>query len=76
MQYNNGKDTIIATKKTMYTDMLNINLETLFNKVEFPYVVLVEDLKHIHPCIKSLFCARKIQNVQSAGRLKHFIENW
>ena len=42
-------DTIMATKTTMDTDMVNINQETLFNKVEFPYVVPVEDLKHIHP---------------------------
>ena len=60
----------------MDTDMVNINQETLFNKVQFPYVVPVEDLKHIHPYIKSLFCARKIPNVQLAGRLKNFIENW
>ena len=46
-------DTIMATKTAMETDMVNINQETLFNKVEFPYVVPVEDLKHIHPYIKS-----------------------
>ena len=28
----------------MNTDMVNINQETLFNKVEFPYVVPAEDL--------------------------------
>ena len=66
----------MATKTVMDTDMVNINQETLFNKVQFPYVVPVEDLKHIHPYIKSLFCARKIPNVQLAGRLKNFIENW
>ena len=48
-------DTIMATKTAMDTDMININQETLFNKVKFPYVVPVEDLKHIHPYIKSLF---------------------
>ena len=66
----------MATKTTMDTDMVNINQETLFNKVEFPYVVPVEDLKHTHPCIKSLCCPRKIPNVQLARRLKIFIENW
>ena len=69
-------DTIIATKTAIDTEMVNVNQETLFNKMEFPYVVPVEDLKHIHPYIKSLFCARKIPNVQLAGRLKTFIENW
>ena len=55
--------------------MVNIKQETLFNKVEFPYVVPVEDLKHIHRYMKSLLCARKIPNVQLSGRLKTFIEN-
>ena len=32
----------------MDTDMVNIIKETLFNKVEFPDVVPVEDLKHIN----------------------------
>ena len=59
----------------MDTDTVNIKQETLFNKVEFPYVVPVENLKHIHPYIKSLFCARKIPNLQLAERLKNFIEN-
>ena len=54
-------DTIIATKSAMDTDMVNINQETLFNNVKLPYVVLVEDLKQIHPYIKSLFCASKFQ---------------
>ena len=58
----------MATKTVMDTDMVNINQETLFNKVPFPYVVPVEDLKHMPPYIKSLFCARKIPNVQLAGR--------
>ena len=66
----------MATKTAMDADMVNRNQETLFSKVEFPYVVPVEDLKHILPYIKSLFCARKIPNVQLAGRLKYFIENW
>ena len=60
----------------MDTDTVNINQETLLNKVQLPYVVPVEDLKHIHPYIKTLFCARKIPNVQLAGTLKNFMENW
>ena len=66
----------MATKTVMDTDMVNINQETLFNKVQFPYLVPLEDLKHIHSYIKSLFRARKIPSVQLAGRLKNFIENW
>ena len=66
----------MATKTVMDMDMVNINQETLFSKVQFPYVVPVEDLKHIHSYIKILFCARKIPNVQLVGRLKNFIENW
>ena len=66
----------MAIKTVMDTDMGNINQDALFNVVEFPFVVPVEDLKHIHPYIKRLFCARKISNVHLAGRLKNFIENW
>ena len=55
--------------------MVNINQETLFRKVEFPDVVPVDDLKHINPYIKSLFCARKIPNKQLAGSLKQIVEN-
>ena len=32
----------------MNTDMVNINQETLFNKAEFPCLVPVENVKHIH----------------------------
>ena len=32
-------DTIMATKTGVNTDMVSINWETLFNKVEFPYAV-------------------------------------
>ena len=60
----------------MDTDPVNINQETLFNKVQFPYVAPVEDLKYIHPDIKTLFCTREIPNVQLAGTLKNFVENW
>ena len=60
----------------MDTDTVNINQETLLNKVQLSYVVPVEDLKHIHPYIKTLFCAREIPNVQLAGTLKNFMENW
>ena len=60
----------------MDTDMVNITQETLFNKVGFPRLVTVKDLKHIHPYIKSLFRARKIPNMQLARRLKNFIESW
>ena len=56
--------------------MVNINQVTLFNKVEYPYVVRVEDLKHMHIYRKSLFRARKISNVLLVGRLKNAIENW
>ena len=70
-RYNNGNQNSYG-----YGYGINTNQETLFNKVQFPYVVPVEDLKHIHPYIKSLFCARAIPNVQLAGSLKNFMENW
>ena len=61
----------MATETAMYTDMVNLNYEILFHKVEFPYLVPVGDLKHIHPYIKILFRARKTPNVHLAGRLKN-----
>ena len=39
----------MATKTVMDTDIVNINQKNLSNEVEFPYVVPMEDLKHIHP---------------------------
>ena len=42
---------IMASKIVMNTDMVNKNQETLFSKVEFPYVVPMEDLKHMHSYI-------------------------
>ena len=63
----------MVPKTVMDTSMVNINQETWINKVEYPYVVPVEDLKHVHPYIKSLFCARKTSNVLLAGRLKNLI---
>ena len=38
----------MAQKKTVDTDVININQETLFNKVEFHDVVPVEDLKNTY----------------------------
>ena len=63
-------NTIMSTKTVMNADMVNINQETLFNKVKFPYVVSVEDLKHIYPYIKSLFCARKIPTFLGSWKVK------
>ena len=66
----------MTAKKAMDMDMVNIDEEILFNKIDFPYVVPVEDLKYIDTYIKSLFSARKIANVKLARRLNNFIENW
>ena len=60
----------------MDADMVNTNKETLFSKVKFLYLIPVEDLTQVHPYKKSLFYARKTQNVQLVGRLKNFIANW
>ena len=48
----------MATKIVMDTDMVNINQETLFNKVQFPYVVPVEDLKHTSLHKKLILCKK------------------
>ena len=39
---------VAASTTAMDTDIVNINQVTLFNKVEYPYVVPIEDLKHVH----------------------------
>ena len=40
----------------------------------FPPIIPIEDLRNVHPWVKSLFSARKITNLPLAGRLKHFLE--
>ena len=65
----------METKTAIKTDMVNINQEFLFNKVEFSYFVPAQDLKYIHLYIKILCCTRKIPNVQFSERLKDFRED-
>ena len=69
-QYNNN-----ANKNSYGYGSGKYKYGKLFNKVGFPYVVSVEDLKHINIYI-SLFFARKIANAELAGRLRNFMENW
>ena len=53
---------IMATKTAVDTDMINVNQETMFNKVKFPYILPGTDLKHTS-LNKKLICAREILNV-------------
>ena len=48
-------DKIMVAKTVMDTDMVNISQGTLFNKMEFPYIVPVKDLKSIHPYILTAY---------------------
>ena len=67
----------MATKIAMDTDMVNINQEILFNKVEFPYVVPSSGESKTHTSLhKKLILWKKNSNLQLAGRLKNFIQNW
>ena len=63
-------DTIMTTKTAMNTNIATINQETLFNKVGFPYVVPVEDLKHIYPYIKKPILCRKSSNCAVSRKFK------
>ena len=49
--------------------------KTFFNMF-FPLIIPIEDLKNVHPWLKSLFYARKVPNLPLTGRLKHFLEAW
>ena len=42
----------------------------------FSPIIPIEDLRNVHPWVKSLFSARKVANLPLAGRLKHFLEAW
>ena len=42
----------------------------------FSPIIPIEDLRNVHPWVKSLFSARKVPNLPLAGRLKHFLEAW
>ena len=50
--------------------------ETLFNTVNFPHLIQLHELKHIHLWVKNLFSIKEIPWVPLAGRLKEFIKNW
>ena len=49
---------IMATKTAVDTDMINVNQETMFNKVKFPYVLPGADLKHTSLNKKLILCKR------------------
>ena len=66
---------IMATKTAVDTDMINVNQETMFNKVKFPYVLPGTDLKHTS-LNKKLICAREILNVsRKVKKLYRELEN-
>ena len=45
--------------------------ESFFNML-FPPIISIEDLRNVHPWVKSLFSARKVPNLPLTGRLKYF----
>ena len=49
--------------------------ETFFIMLFSP-IIPMEDLRNVHPWVKSLFSARKVPNLPLAGTLKHFLEVW
>ena len=49
---------IMATKTAVDTDMINVNQETMFNKVKFSYVLPGADLKHTSLNKKLILCKR------------------
>ena len=55
---------------------VKINVKETFFNISFPSIILIEDLKNVHPWVKSLFSARNFQNLPLDGRLKHFLEAW
>ena len=50
-------------------------LETIFNMF-FPPIIPIENLRKVHPWVKSLLSERIGSNLPLAGRLRHFLEAW
>ena len=42
----------------------------------FPPIIPIEDLRNVHPWVKSLLSAKIVPNLSLAGRLNHFLEAW
>ena len=58
---------------------LNITIKTNKNTIFFntlPEVLPVENLKNIHPLMKSLILVKMSVEPSLAGKLKHFRKNW
>ena len=55
---------------------VKINSEETFFIMLFSPIIPMEDIRNVHPWIKSLFSARKVPNLPLAGTLKHFLEVW
>ena len=61
----------MSSKTSMDTDTLHITQETLFNKIEFSYVVPLEDLKHIYLFLrKKLILFKKISKCAVSRKVK------
>ena len=54
---------------------VKMNTKETFNML-FPPIIPIEDLRNVHPWVKSLFSARKVPNLPLAGKLKNFLEAW
>ena len=55
---------------------VKINIKETFFIMLFSPIIPMEDLRNVHPWVKSLFSARKVPNLPLAGTLKHFLEVW
>ena len=55
---------------------VKINTKETFFIMLFSPIIPMEDLRNVHPWVKSLFSARKVPNLPLAGTLKHFLEVW
>ena len=55
---------------------VKINTKETFFDMLFPPIIPIEDLRNVHPWVKSLFSARIVTNLPLAGRLKDFLEAW
>ena len=61
----------MSSKTSMDTDTLHITQETLFNQIEFSYVVPLEDLKHIYLFLrKKLILFKKISKCAVSRKVK------
>ena len=74
---NSGKKYSMETTAQQLVETVDskVKLKTkeTFNLL-FPPIIPIDDLRNVHPRVKSFFSERKVPNLPLAGRVEHFLE--